>query len=94
MPRPTPENTPAPERTPTPENTATPEGTPASAAGTPHGVEPVLTARVLALLGDVAAAERQPREARHWYRRALDAPDSDQAHDHARAALGTDPATS
>ncbi|MEV6422033.1 hypothetical protein [Streptomyces sp. NPDC051662] len=72
----------------------TPDSTPVSAAGSPRPVEPVLTARVLALLGDVAAAEQQPREARHWYRRALDAPDGDHAHDHARAALGTHTATS
>ncbi|MFE4368940.1 hypothetical protein ACFRMN_11985 [Streptomyces sp. NPDC056835] len=67
----------------------TPESTPAPAPGGPHPVEPVLTAPVLALLGDIAAAEQKPREARHWYLRALDAPDSDRAHDLARAALGT-----
>ncbi|MER8072676.1 hypothetical protein ABTZ59_30780 [Streptomyces sp. NPDC094034] len=83
---------PAPEGAPVPVPHPTPESTPTPAAGTPHPVEPVLTARVLALLGDVAAAEQQPREARHWYRRALDTPDDDQAHDHARTALETHPA--
>ncbi|MFF7976103.1 tetratricopeptide repeat protein [Streptomyces sp. NPDC007905] len=57
----------------------------------PHPAEPVLTSLVLALLGDVAAAEQKWYEARHWYRRALEAPDGDQAHDHARTALGTLP---
>ncbi|MFI2424347.1 hypothetical protein ACH5A7_09625 [Streptomyces sp. NPDC018955] len=57
----------------------------------PHPAEPVLTSLVLALLGDVASCERNGDEARHWYRRALAAPDGDRAHDRARAALGTLP---
>ncbi|MFI2375521.1 hypothetical protein ACH5AO_10680 [Streptomyces sp. NPDC018964] len=57
----------------------------------PLPAEPVLTSLVLALFGDVASAEQNWHEARHWYRRALAAPDGDRAHDRARAALGTLP---
>lgn len=61
------------------------------ARSAPHPAEPVLTSLVLALLGDVASSEQKWHEARHWYRRALDAPGRDQAQDRARAALGTLP---
>ncbi|WP_217214121.1 tetratricopeptide repeat-containing serine protease family protein [Streptomyces sp. AC550_RSS872] len=60
-------------------------------APAPHPAEPVLTSLVLVLLGDVASAEQKWLEARHWYRRALAAPDSDQAQHRARAALGNLP---
>ncbi|GGW12321.1 hypothetical protein GCM10018980_03780 [Streptomyces capoamus] len=55
---------------------------------TPDPAPPALTSLVLALLGDVAASEQRWHEARHWYRRALEAPDGDRAHDRARRALG------
>lgn len=60
-------------------------------ARAPRPAEPALTSLVLALLGDVASCERKWHEARHWYRRALAAPDGDRAHDRAREALGTLP---
>ncbi|MFJ5029587.1 tetratricopeptide repeat protein [Streptomyces sp. NPDC088560] len=83
--RPAPESEPA--RDALPGGTAAPA--PQPSASRPG--EPVLTAPVLVLLGDVASGEEQWREARYWYRRALDAPDGDRAHDRARAALGTRP---
>lgn len=82
---------PAPENDPAPAARSTPESTPAPAPCTPHPAGPVLTSLVLALLGDVAFSEQKWYEARHWYRRALDTPDRDQAHDRARAALETLP---
>ncbi|MFF6809190.1 hypothetical protein ACFZAG_04745 [Streptomyces sp. NPDC012403] len=68
-----------------------PESAPVPAPRPPRPAEPVLTSLVLALLGDVASSEQKWHEARHWYRRALAAPDGDRAHDRARAALGTLP---
>jgi tetratricopeptide (TPR) repeat protein len=95
--RPVPEGDAAPEARPVPEGDAalaarsTPESTSAPDTHPPHPAEPILTSLVLALLGDVASCEQKWYEARHWYRRALDAPDRDQAHDRARAALRTLP---
>ncbi|MQY14941.1 hypothetical protein SRB5_51170 [Streptomyces sp. RB5] len=60
----------------------------AAAPALPEPVRPsALPALTLALLGTVAGAQRQEREARYWYRRALAAPDADGAHELARARL-------